>query len=234
MKKSLNEIKSESWGLNVKPRQTYRYNKTGDLYRVDSVSHPTGHNKHWIVSYYKIQENEETQEPAEPKVNFWRILEEFEQEFALDLEYLYCLCFDIAKQGHLGQVDKAGKPYILHLLNVVNAVDSEEEKIVGVLHDYLEDAIGKREGQCRMTNLLSVLPTSLYSSIALLTKPKTESYKNYIERIRTSGDKVAIAVKIADLKDNMNLDRLSEVTEKDLVRNEKYAKALEKLESSLG
>ncbi len=38
------------------------------------------------------------------------------------------------------QVDKGGKPYIGHPLRVMNAVETVEEKIVGVLHDAVEDS----------------------------------------------------------------------------------------------
>src|SRR5687767_2629355 len=45
----------------------------------------------------------------------------------------------IAAQAHAGQVDKAGQPYILHPLRVMLRLATEEERIVGVLHDVVED-----------------------------------------------------------------------------------------------
>ncbi|HUP50107.1 MAG TPA: GTP pyrophosphokinase, partial [Thermoanaerobaculia bacterium] len=45
----------------------------------------------------------------------------------------------IAVQAHAGQVDKAGEPYILHPLRVMLKLTSDEERIVGVLHDVVED-----------------------------------------------------------------------------------------------
>ena len=47
----------------------------------------------------------------------------------------------------------------------------------------------------------------------------------YIKRIRKNP--LARAVKISDLKNNSDLSRLKEVTEKDLKRTEKYKKALD-------
>ena len=41
----------------------------------------------------------------------------------------------IAVEAHTGQVDKGGNPYILHPLRVMLSLDTEEERIVGVLHD---------------------------------------------------------------------------------------------------
>jgi len=46
---------------------------------------------------------------------------------------------EIATEAHLGQFDKAGKEYIGHPLRVMEMGVTEEEKIVGVLHDIVED-----------------------------------------------------------------------------------------------
>ena len=45
----------------------------------------------------------------------------------------------IATEAHAGQADKAGAPYVLHPLRVMQALGSEQERIVGVLHDVVED-----------------------------------------------------------------------------------------------
>jgi len=46
----------------------------------------------------------------------------------------------IAVQAHAGQKEKNGQPFILHSLRVMGRVQSEEEKIVAVVHDVIEDA----------------------------------------------------------------------------------------------
>ena len=48
----------------------------------------------------------------------------------------------IAVEAHTGQVDKGGNPYILHPLRVMLSIETEEERIVGVLHDVVEDCVG--------------------------------------------------------------------------------------------
>ena len=48
----------------------------------------------------------------------------------------------IAVEAHTGQVDKGGNPYILHPLRVMLSLNTEEERIVGVLHDVVEDCDG--------------------------------------------------------------------------------------------
>jgi len=45
----------------------------------------------------------------------------------------------LATRAHADQVDKAGQPYILHPLRVMNALSYPEGRILGVLHDVLED-----------------------------------------------------------------------------------------------
>ena len=46
---------------------------------------------------------------------------------------------EIATEAHQGQLDKAGRDYIEHPLRVMEMGKTEEEKIVGVLHDVIED-----------------------------------------------------------------------------------------------
>ena len=129
---------------------------------------------------------------------------------------------ELAKQHHEGQTDKAGKPYIEHPLRVMNQVESEEEKIVAVLHDIVEDT------DISLDDLRSEgFTEEVVSAVECLTKQDGENYDSYIERI--SFNPLAVKIKLADLEDNSDLTRLPEVTDKDLERIEKYDKALEKL-----
>ena len=48
----------------------------------------------------------------------------------------------IAVEAHKGQVDKGGNPYILHPLRVMLCLNTEEVRIVVVLHDVVEDCEG--------------------------------------------------------------------------------------------
>lgn len=47
---------------------------------------------------------------------------------------------EIAVAAHNNQVDKDGRPYILHCLRVMLQMDTEVEQIAAVLHDVLEDS----------------------------------------------------------------------------------------------
>lgn len=126
-----------------------------------------------------------------------------------------------ATEKHMGQVDKSGQPYILHPLRVMNNCPNIETKIVAVLHDVLEDTDTTKE------DLLKFLPEYLVNAIVAITKVDNEAYDDYLKRV--GSDYYATQVKLMDLKDNMNLDRLNKIEMKDMKRYLKYRKAVEYL-----
>jgi (p)ppGpp synthase/HD superfamily hydrolase len=130
----------------------------------------------------------------------------------------------LARKYHEGQFDKGGQTYIEHPLRVMNGVESVDEKVVAILHDVLEDCDVPKEKLIE-----EGIPYYLVEKLEILCKGKNEKYFDYIDRVKY--DPLAIKVKLSDLKDNMNLERLREVTEKDIKRLEKYKKAKEILEA---
>ena len=130
---------------------------------------------------------------------------------------------EIARAAHEGQVDKAGKPYIEHPLRVMKMGKSMEEKIAGVLHDVVEDS----EWTFEMLEKEGV-PKDVMDALRCVTKlSEDEDYDHFIARVKTNP--LAIKVKLNDLKDNMDITRLEEVTEKDLARLNKYIRAYRQL-----
>lgn len=123
----------------------------------------------------------------------------------------------IATEAHEGQCDKGGKPYILHPLHVMHNVETIEEKIVAVLHDVMEDTD-------ITANALSEsgIDDYLVNTLNLLNHDKSELYETYIKRIRDSGNKTAIKVKIADLEHNSDTSRLTSMGQSDVNRLAKY------------
>lgn len=105
----------------------------------------------------------------------------------------------VAIHVHAAQVDRQGKPYLLHVLRVVEAVN-DEAKIVAALHDVLED--GGAEG-ARLVLALSLSPAEGYA-LKLLTHPTRMTYERYIAEIAMVGNSwIAREVKLADLRDNL-------------------------------
>lgn len=124
----------------------------------------------------------------------------------------------LASIKHYGQRDKANKPYIFHLLYAMNNVNDLNAKIVGVLHDILEDTNITRN------DLLNYgFSEDIVIAVEILTKSKNQKYMDYIENIKKND--IATKVKLIDLKHNMDLTRLSEISDNDLKRTIKYIKA---------
>lgn len=130
---------------------------------------------------------------------------------------------EIATKAHEGQVDKAGKPYIGHPLCVMNMGVTDDEKIVGVLHDVVEDSDWTFEQLA--TEGFSV---EVIEALRCVTKlSESESYNKFIERIKANP--LAAKVKLNDLTDNMDVRRLAYISEKDVKRLRKYLKAYKQL-----
>ena len=122
----------------------------------------------------------------------------------------------LAVQAHAGQLDKSGRPYILHPLRLMAQMDSQEAQLVALLHDIVEDTSTTFDDLSQLG-----LPENVLEAIRLLTHDKTnEPYQNYMTCLKTNP--LARKVKLADLKDNMNIRRLSQVTAKDTERLNKY------------
>lgn len=126
----------------------------------------------------------------------------------------------IAVNAHAGQKDKAGAPYILHPLRVMMKMESDWEMIAAVLHDVIEDTT------CTLETLRRKgFPEEIITALDHLTRRESETYPDFINRVKLNG--LALRVKLGDLEDNMNADRLPLITEKDQQRLEKYRNAVD-------
>jgi (p)ppGpp synthase/HD superfamily hydrolase len=130
----------------------------------------------------------------------------------------------LAVQAHRGQVDKVGQPYALHVLRVMFRLESEQERVVAVLHDVIEDT-GYTPGDLRKLGY----PEEVLAALDCLTRRSTETYEQFIER--AAANPLARRVKLADLEDNMDMRRLPAVTEKDRERLDRYIRAWRRLKA---
>ena len=132
--------------------------------------------------------------------------------------------YKIAKKAHLGQVDKAGEDYIKHPEKVASFVKTDEEKAVAYLHDVIEDT------ELTLEDLYEYgFSKEVIEAVDIITKKRGEDYQSYLNSVKKN--KLARAVKLADLRHNSDLTRFTEVTEKDIKRKEKYQKAIDFLNS---
>lgn len=154
--------------------------------------------------------------------------EEYEQiKVITKEEYMLELAKFVSENSHKNQIDKAGIDYFAgHIQAVVNGVTTNKEKIVAYLHDTVEDT------PLTIERIKELFGEEIGEAVFAITKSKdgSLSYDDYIERVKANP--LARAVKISDLKHNMDLSRLEKVgiTEKDIKRAKKYQKALKKLQ----
>lgn len=124
---------------------------------------------------------------------------------------------EIAVEAHRGQIDKAGKIYILHPMRVMLRGQNEAEMIVGILHDTVEDT------PVTLDMLrLEGFSEEVLTAVACLSKKEGEDYGHFIDRVLPNP--LATQVKLYDIEDNMNRDRIPFPTEKDEARFHKYEK----------
>ena len=96
-------------------------------------------------------------------------------------------------------------------------LETLEQKIVAVMHDLLEDT------DTTIVDLISLgFSQDIIDAVIALTKKPGESRFTATKRI--VNNPLAKAVKLADLKDNMDLKRISHPTARDFARLEEYKK----------
>ncbi len=107
----------------------------------------------------------------------------------------------LAKEKHHGQTDKNGLEYFTHPIRVLCKVDTLEEQIVAVLHDIVEDTDVTLED----LRELKFSPT-IIDAIDAISRRRNEQLKPYLRRVRRN--RIAYNVKMQDIRDNSNLERL--------------------------
>ncbi len=141
---------------------------------------------------------------------------------------------ELAAQAHKNQTDKAGKPYILHVLRVAMNFQFDEVMFcAAILHDSVEDTFDTGN-PVSFESIYAVFGAEIWWLVNTLTRRKAgmvlieplgnwgqgrqvssykvekdESYDEYLRRIKSSS--AATAIKIAELKDNMDPLRLAAV-----------------------
>lgn len=108
----------------------------------------------------------------------------------------------LAIEQFRGIDDKAGQPYILHLLRVMLRQSDPFSRQVGVLHDLFEDT------ELTLDDLRSRgFAKEVVDAIDALTHREDEAYYEYVLRVAKCD--LARPVKLADLEDNYALDRVA-------------------------
>lgn len=145
---------------------------------------------------------------------------------------------EIAQRAHQGQLDKAGEPYILHPLRVMQSLwlpdkginQEQRYKVMAaaLLHDVLEDTSFTAKELMEHG-----IPEEVVIAIQYLTHYSHMGYGYYIKKVCTNP--IALEVKKADIADNLRPDRLALLPIKTQTRlKKKYQQALEIIEQQGG
>lgn len=133
------------------------------------------------------------------------------------------LCFE----KHKEQKDKTGLPYVFHPFYLATQMDDEYSTVCALLHDVVEDS------DVTFDDLEKYgYPIEIIDALKLLTHNNDDDYFDYVRKVCTN--KLALKVKIADLKHNSDLSRLDVIDEWALKRQEKYKKALKLIKELTG
>ena len=128
----------------------------------------------------------------------------------------------IAAKVHRGQVDRFGKPYILHGMRVMMRGHDLEEQILGALHDVLE------RSELTVDDLLKKgFSPRVLKALQHITRVPQETYEQYIDRVME--DNLAIRVKLHDLADKMDLLHVDQLDPADLKRYNKQLTAYHRM-----
>jgi MOSC domain-containing protein YiiM len=124
----------------------------------------------------------------------------------------------LAIEAHRGQQDKYGAPYIFHPLRVMCRLETETERMVALLHDVVEDTALTVQDLAEAD-----YPGEVVAAVDHLSRRPGETYADFTLRIRPHP--LARRVKLADLQDNMDVRRMSELDEEALTRLRRYRNA---------
>jgi hypothetical protein len=114
---------------------------------------------------------------------------------------------------------------VFHPFHLAEQMDSEEAVCVALLHDVMEDSDFTAE-QIRAAGMSD----AVVDALLLMTHDPAVDYMDYVRSL--SGNSLARKVKMADLRHNMDADRLDSITDSDRERQEKYRAAYSLLEES--
>jgi len=154
----------------------------------------------------------------------------------IEIDDLYLRAKKVVITIFKDKFDKAGKPYIEHLLRVSDKLNEPIEKIAGLLHDVVEDTdvtfddlleIGFSKD---IIDIVKLVTKNKIDKINMSEEEKLKLYNDEIDGIINSGNMHAIRLKEADMSDNFDVERLKDLPyDKQEWFNKKYRLQLIKL-----
>ena len=132
---------------------------------------------------------------------------------------------DFATKALEGKKDHGGQPMIAHALRMMDRVNTEEEKIIAVLHDVVE------EGGCSFHELKEAgFGQTVLAGVDVLTRRPNMKYFDYIDDISTNP--MAARVKLAEMAENKDQDRVNKLSFQTYTLEERLARVKKMLEDT--
>lgn len=131
------------------------------------------------------------------------------------MKELYLHALEIAIMAHGKTRGKDGHLYVMHPIRVADMLTDLKEKIVGLLHDVVEDTHWTLD---QLAN--EGFPTDIIDAVDAVTYRKGEDRYAYLTRCKANS--IAAAVKLADLRHNSDLHRLPIISISDIDRHVYY------------
>lgn len=128
----------------------------------------------------------------------------------------------LACWAHQGQKSFSGRPYIFHPIRVMEQQSTWRARVVALLHDVVEDT------DVTLQQIEEwFLDPDIVEALDRLTHRDGEPYDDYVERV--AQNPLATRVKLADLQDNLRVERIPKMTKGAVRRLTKYHLARQRL-----
>lgn len=130
----------------------------------------------------------------------------------------------LAHSAHADDFDRAGMPYLFHVMRVADKQVTPARKVIALLHDTVEHK------KLTLEEISGIFGYAITISIEALTQMENEDYlQKYVQRIVKNRD--ACWVKLADIEDNTRVDRVDAKAAK---KFELYKRAHEIIRKEMG
>lgn len=117
-----------------------------------------------------------------------------------------------------GVTDKDGEPYVMHCLRVMMGTENPNARLVGLMHDLVEDTDVTLDQLREMGFAEEVV-----QGVGLVTHEDDVSYADYVVRLKPHA--LAREAKLSDLRDNSSMNRVlyrADRLQRDVKRIQKY------------
>lgn len=175
------------------------------------------------------------------------------------MKHMLAKMIALAANAHKEQLDRGGQPYILHCMEVMRLLNTDDEELqcIAVGHDIIEDCcfdimnktmfqdeiystiksaefVLNEAARCWMEKFLlrEGFTGRIVSGISALTKLDNMSIIEYKASVKGNAD--AIRVKMCDLIHNSDIRRIKGLSDKDFKRTIMYQEFYNELKELIG